>query len=71
MTDTIGNRLKTLRAEHDLSQEKLAEELDIARTTVSHLENGNREPSLYTLMAYAEHFGVSTDWILFGKEYEG
>ena len=71
MTDTIGNRLKTLRAEHDLSQEKLAEELDIARTTVSHLENGNREPSLYMLMAYAEHFGVSTDWILFGKEYEG
>ena len=39
--------------------------------TVSHLENGNREPSLYVLMAYAEHFGVSTDWILFGKEYEG
>ena len=71
MTDTIGNRLKTLRAEHDLSQEKLAEELDISRTTVSHLENGNREPSLYMLMAYAEHFGVSTDWILFGKEYEG
>ena len=71
MTDTIGNRLKTLRAEHDLSQEKLAEELDISRTMVSHLENGNRKPSLYMLMAYAEHFGVSTDWILFGKEYEG
>ena len=71
MNDTIANRLKSLRVEHEISQEKLAEELDIARTTVSHLENGNREPSLYVLMAYAEHFGVSTDWILFGKEYEG
>ena len=71
MNDTIANRLKSLRVEHEISQEKLAEELDIARTTVSHLENGNREPSLYMLMAYAEHFGVSTDWILFGKEYEG
>jgi transcriptional regulator with XRE-family HTH domain len=70
MSDTIANRLRTLRMEHEISQEKLAEELDIARTTVSHLENGNREPSLYVLMAYAEYFGVSTDWILFGKEYE-
>ena len=70
MTDRICDRLRTLRMEHEISQEKLAEELDIARTTVSHLENGNREPSLYMLMAYAEYFGVSTDWILFGRERE-
>ena len=70
MTDRICDRLRTLRIEHEISQEKLAEELDIARTTVSHLENGNREPSLYVLMAYAEYFGVSTDWILFGRERE-
>ena len=55
---------------NETSQEKLAEELDIARTTVSHLENGNREPSLYVLMAYAEYFSVSVDWILYGKEHE-
>ena len=70
MTDRICDRMRTLRMEHEISQEKLAEELDIARTTVSHLENGNREPSLYVLMAYAEYFGVSTDWILFGRECE-
>ena len=70
MTDRICGRLRTLRMEHEISQEKLSEELDIARTTVSHLENGNREPSLYVLMAYAEYFGVSTDWILFGRERE-
>ena len=70
MTDKICDRMRTLRMEHEISQEKLAEELDIARTTVSHLENGNREPSLYVLMAYAEYFSVSVDWILFGKEHE-
>ena len=70
MTDRICDRLRTLRMEHEISQEKLADELDIARTTVSHLENGNREPSLYVLMAYAGYFGVSTDWILFGRERE-
>jgi hypothetical protein len=27
-------------------------------------------PRVYTVMAYAEYFGVSADWILFGKEHE-
>lgn len=40
MNDTIANRLKCLRSEHDMSQEKLAEELNVSRTTVLHVENG-------------------------------
>lgn len=69
MNDTIANRLRCLRAEHDMSQEKLAEELDVSRTTVLHVENGDRMPSLFVVMAYAEYFNVSVDWILYGKEY--
>jgi DNA-binding XRE family transcriptional regulator len=56
--------------EHEISQEKLAEELDVSRTTVCHVENGDRMPSLIVVMAYAEYFSVSVDWILYGKEYE-
>ena len=70
MNDTIANRLRCLRADHDMSQEKLAEGLDVSRTTVLHVENGDRMPSLFVVMAYAEYFSVSTDWILYGKEYE-
>lgn len=70
MNDTIANRLRCLRADHDMSQEKLAEELDVSRTTVLHVENGDRMPSLIVVMAYAEYFSVSVDWILYGKEYE-
>jgi DNA-binding XRE family transcriptional regulator len=70
MNDTIANRLRCLRADHDMSQEKLAEELDVSRTTVCHVENGDRMPSLFVVMAYAEYFSVSVDWILYGKEYE-
>lgn len=70
MNDTIANRLRTLRMEHEISQEKLAEELDVSRTTVCHVENGDRMPSLFVVIAYAEYFSVSTDWILFGKEHE-
>ena len=69
MNDTIANRLRCLRADHDMSQEKLAEELDVSRTTVLHVENGDRMPSLFVVMAYAEYFSVSVDWILYGKEY--
>lgn len=70
MNDTIGNRLKSLRVEHEISQRKLAEELGISNSTVARAESGRAIPDTYVVMKYAEHFCVSTDWILFGKEYE-
>ena len=70
MNDTIGNRLRILRMEHEISQRKLAEELGISNSTVARAESGGSIPDTYIVMKYAEHFCVSTDWILFGKEYE-
>ena len=69
MTDTIANRLKSLRVEHEISQRQLAEEMKVSNSTIARAEKGESLPDTYTLMVYAEHFGVSTDWILFGKEY--
>lgn len=70
MNDTIGNRLKSLRVEHDLSQRQLANEMGVSNATISRIEMGERRPDTKTLITYSEYFGVSTDWILFGKEYE-
>jgi len=70
MNDTIANRLKSLRVEHEISQRKLAEKLGISNSTVARAESGRAIPDTYVVMKYAEHFCVSTDWILFGKEYE-
>lgn len=42
----MKNRLRVLRAEHDLSQAELAERLGIARQTVNALEAGKYAPSL-------------------------
>jgi len=70
MNDTIANRLKSLRVEHEISQRKLAEELGISNSTVARAESGRAIPDTYVIMKYAEHFCVSTDWILFGREYE-
>jgi len=70
MNDTIANRLKSLRVEHEISQRKLAEELGVSNSTVARAESGRAIPDTYVVMKYAEHFCVSTDWILFGREYE-
>ena len=37
---------------------------------VSAFETGKRELSMGALMAYADYFGASTDWILNGKSDE-
>jgi len=42
----MKNRLRVLRAEHDLSQAELADKLGIARQTVNALEAGKYAPSL-------------------------
>ena len=70
MGDTIGNRMLTLRVEHNITRVTLAKELDLTPNTIYRIEIKGDTPRVYTVMAYAEYFGVSTDWILFGKEYE-
>ena len=42
----MKNRIKVLRAEHDLSQAQLADALGVARQTVIALEAGKYAPSL-------------------------
>ncbi len=42
----VKNRLRVLRAEHELSQADLAQRLGIARQTVNALETGKYAPSL-------------------------
>jgi len=42
----MNNRLKVLRAEHNLSQGDLADKLDVSRQTVNAIETGKYDPSL-------------------------
>ncbi len=42
----MKNRLKVLRAEHDLTQGDLANELRVSRQTVNAIEKGKFDPSL-------------------------
>lgn len=57
----MKNRLKELRASHDLTQAQLAERLDVSRQTVIALEGGKYDPSLPLAFAIARTFECSIE----------
>ena len=56
-------RLKDLRKAQGLSQEELAKEIDVARTTYNHYEIEKSEPNIKTLIKLADYFDVSLDYL--------
>lgn len=63
----LGPRIAALRREAGMSQAELARRLQISPSAVGMYEQGRREPSVDTLIAMAEAFGVTTDFLLTGK----
>lgn len=52
-------QLKQLRKQRGLSHEALAKLAKVTRPAISHIENGNRKPSLLVCLRMAEAVGVS------------
>jgi len=57
----IGEKIKSLRKQRNISQEVLAGYLGVSFQAVSKLENGNTMPDVAMIPAIASFFGVSTD----------
>ena len=57
-------RLKKLRKDKNISQLKLALDLNMNQNTVSRYENLEREADYETLIIFADYFGVSLDYLL-------
>ncbi len=66
------NNLKVLRAMHDLTQEQLAELLQVSRQTVIAIENDKYLPSLTLAFRIARYFHVKIEDVFFysGDENE-
>ncbi len=60
----LGENIRNLRKENKMSQEQLAEKLNVSRQSISLWENGQTTPSMDNIMAIADIFGVSTDVLL-------
>ena len=63
----LGARIAALRRSRGWSQAQLAHRLKISPSGVGMYEQGRREPPAELLVAMAEEFGVSTDFLLTGK----
>lgn len=61
----IGQRIRKYRKAHNLSQEQLAERIDISVTHMSHIETGNTKLSLPVLVDIANTLDVRTDDLIF------
>ena len=68
-TGLIG--LKKIRKQKKMNQLKVALDLNISREALSHYENGKRSPDLQMLRRLSEYFGVSIDYLVNGREYNG
>ncbi len=63
----LGERIAALRRRAGLSQAELAQRLQISASAMGMYEQGRREPSVDTLVAMAQEFQVSMDFLLMGK----
>lgn len=61
----IGQRIRKFRKAQGLSQEQLAEAVNISTPHMSHIETGNTKLSLPVLVSLARHMHVSVDELLF------
>ena len=57
-------RLREMREKKGENQEQIAKLLGISRTSNTKYENGLHDPSMESLNILAEHFNVSTDYLL-------
>ncbi len=64
---TIGEKIAKLRVAAELSQEQLAEKIDVSRQSVSKWEMDQAQPQIDKVLQLCELFDVSTDELLYDK----
>ena len=61
-------KLKKMRLKYGLTQEKMAEKLNIKRATYANYENSNTEPTLELLIKIADFLHISIDELIGRKQ---
>lgn len=67
MKDIIGEFLKELRKEKELTQQQFAEILNVSNRTVSRWENGNNMPDLDVLICISDYYEIDLRELLDGE----
>ncbi|MGO3018987.1 MAG: helix-turn-helix transcriptional regulator [Anaerococcus sp.] len=64
----LGEKIKELRKMSEITQEELAEKLDVSRSAVAKWESNNGIPDIVNLKKISEIFSVSIDSLVDYKE---
>lgn len=64
MIEHLGERIRELRMSQKLSQTDLSKRIGVTNALISAIENGDRSPSLETLIKLANYFKTSSDYLL-------
>lgn len=64
--ERFGERIRQLRAEHQLTQEDLAHRSGVGRVFISQVENGHKEACLGVLEALAGSFKITLSDLMKG-----
>ena len=68
--EKIGARIRNKRESLGMTQQELADMVNVTRNTISRYENGETEIGVITLNNIADALSVTVLWLLFGFDYE-
>ncbi|MDR2419571.1 MAG: helix-turn-helix domain-containing protein [Treponema sp.] len=68
LDEELANRFRSIRSKTGLSQKDFAATLDISQSAIAEIERGSREPSRNMMVALANKYHISLDWLLLGVE---
>lgn len=67
---TLGERIKRYRNMQGLSQEELAEKINVSRQAITKWENDNGIPDIDNLIALSKIIGITLDELVMGEKEE-
>ena len=67
----MKNRIEEIRSEHGIRQEDFAKAMGVSRQTISSLENGRYNPSIFLAHKIAQFFGMTIEEVFIYEEEKG
>ena len=67
---TLGQRIKEIRKDNNLTQKEFADRISVSRPFISRMESDKEKPSVSLMKLIASSFGVELDWIMNGAGYK-
>lgn len=67
---TLGERIKEIRKDNNLTQKEFADKISVSRPFISRMESDKEKPSATLMKLISASFGIELDWIMYGTGYK-